>query len=118
MTPWDHAISTAERYGGKPEDYIKIHDWFDETKQYTGDWGHRSVRHHSAGIQWMIEKFGHVVTNSDGKVIPTKIIGEQHVKEDCGFVPTIQDWTSVITQNPKDWMLKVKTKRNQTMEVV
>ena len=37
MTPWSHAESSAEQFGGIPEDYIRIHDWLDETKQYTGD---------------------------------------------------------------------------------
>jgi len=41
MTPFKHAESSAKKFGGLPEDYIKIHDWFDETKQYTGDWTHR-----------------------------------------------------------------------------
>ena len=57
VTPWKHAESSVNKWGGKPEDYIEIHDWFDETKQYTGDWTHRVLRHHAAGIQWAIEKF-------------------------------------------------------------
>lgn len=118
MTPWDHSISTAKKHGGRASDYIHIHDWFDMTKQYTGDWGHRMLRHHSAGIQWAIEKFGHAIENSDGKDVPTKLIGEQHVVEDCGFIPSVQDWTSVLTGNPKEWMLKVKTKKINKMEIV
>lgn len=118
MTPWDHSISTSRKYGGRPSDYIEIHDWFDCTKQYTGDWGHRMLRHHAAGIQWVIEEFGHYVLNSDGKDVPTKLIAEQHVKEDCGFVPTVADWTTALTNNPKEWMLKVQTKKTTKMEIV
>jgi len=70
MTPWKHAESTARKWGGSPSDYVHIHDWFDETKQFTGDWTHRALRHHSAGIQWAIDKFGHVVVNSKGHSIP------------------------------------------------
>ncbi len=44
MTPYDHAISSARKFGGKPKDYIHIHDFFDETKQYTGNFGHRMVK--------------------------------------------------------------------------
>lgn len=117
MTPFKHAESTARKHGGNAIDYIKIHDWFDETKQYTGDWTHRAMRHHSAGIQWAIEKFGHVVLNSDGKRIPVKLIAEQHVMEDCGFVPTIQDWMKPLKGNPERWMLSVKTKSKQVMEI-
>jgi len=108
MTPYKHAESSAKKWGGEPEDYIKIHDWFDETKQYTGDFTHRALRHHSAGVQWAIEKFDHSISNIDGKRIPVKIIAEQHVTEDCGYIPTVQDWLSLVADNPKPWMLSVK----------
>jgi len=97
MTPYHHALSSAKKFGGRPEDYTALHDWFDETKQYTGDFTHRALRHHSAGIQWAIEK--------------VKLLGEQHVTEDCGYIPTIQDWLKPLSKNPDDWMLKVGKKR-------
>ena len=40
MTPLDHAKSTVVKFGGTVDDYLHIHNWFDETKQYTGDWTH------------------------------------------------------------------------------
>lgn len=110
MSPYYHAMSSAKKFGGKPEDYVAIHDWFDETKQYTGDWTHRALRHHSAGVQWAIQVFGHSVTNSDGKPVPVKLIAEQHVMEDCGFVPTPQDYLRMLTKEPPQWMLRVSTK--------
>ena len=118
MTPFDHARSSAKKFGGLPEDYIVVHDWFDETKQYTGDWTHRTLRHHAPGIQWCIEKFGHYITNSDGKCVPVKVIAEQHVMEDCGFIPTIQDWTEPLKAGPEQWMLKVGKKEIKTTNMV
>ena len=117
MTPYKHAESSAKKFGGVPEDYIRIHDWFDETKQYTGDWTHRAMRHHAAGIQWAIEKFGHFIANSDARKIPVKLIAEQHVMEDCGFIPTIQDWMKPALGNPQDWMLKVQKKSVSILQV-
>lgn len=117
MTPWKHAESSVARWGGEPTDYIALHDWFDETKQFTGDWTHRALRHHSAGIQWAVERFGHAIRNSKGKLIPTKALAEQHVTEDCGFIPTPQDWLMQLTVNPDSWMLKVKTKSVTKLEV-
>jgi hypothetical protein len=116
MTPYMHAKSSASKFGGDPEDYIEIHEWFDCTKQYTGDFTHRAMRHHAAGIQWCIEKFGHSI-RVQCKDIPIKLIAEQHVMEDCGFIPTIQDWMQPIKDAPKDWMLKVQKKTTQVMEV-
>jgi len=110
MTPYKHAQRSASKWGGCPADYIALHDWFDETKAFTGDWTHRALRHHAAGIQWAIEKFGHVIVNSQGQSIPTKMLAEQHVEEDCGFIPTPQDYLKVLSMNPENWMLKVGKK--------
>lgn len=110
MTPYKHAESSVAKWGGTPEDYIAIHEWFDETKQFTGDYTHRAMRHHAPGIQWCVEKFGHSITNSKGRPVPVKWIAEQHVMEDCGFIPTVQDWLKPVAQHPADWMLRVQTK--------
>jgi hypothetical protein len=100
--PYHHAISSARKFGGKPEDYQAIHDWFDQTKSALNDMRHRAMRHHSEGIFWCEEKFGVTVTNSDGKKVPTRLIGEQHVTEDMGWVPTMKDW--LMNMNPQGWM--------------
>jgi hypothetical protein len=42
------------------------------------------------------------VVNRDGAVVPIRYIGEQHVREDLGRVPTAQDW--LIRINPQRWM--------------
>lgn len=118
MTPYKHAQSSAKKWGGLPEDYIKLHDWFDETKAYTGDWTHRALRHHSAGIQWAIEKFGHAIANCNNQMIPTKVLAEQHVQEDCGFIPTAKDYLSPLTKNPEKWMLSVgQTTKKTKLEI-
>jgi hypothetical protein len=117
MSPYYHAVSSVNKFGGKWEDYIKLHDWFDETKQFTGNWTHRALRHHSAGVQWAIEKFGHVIVNSSGQSIPTKMLAELHIEEDCGFVPTPKDWLSGLTKEPEKWMMNVG-KKSKTEKLV
>ncbi len=101
---WHHARSSAVKYGGSPEDYLKIHLWFDESKSHYADLRHRALRHHSFGI-WQCEQvFGPFIRNSEGKEVPVRFIAEQHVKEDLGYIPTVQEWLSHI--NPQPWMLK------------
>jgi hypothetical protein len=46
--------------------------------------------------------FGPTITLSSGRVIPTRWIGEQHVREDLGFIPSFADWAKAI--RPKRWM--------------
>lgn len=117
MTPVKHAESSAKKWGGEWKDYIEIHSWFDETKQFTGDWTHRALRHHSAGVQWAIERFGHVIVNSKGQAIPVKMLAEQHIEEDCGWIPTPADYLKVLGKSPEPWMLKVG-KKSTVQEMV
>lgn len=101
-TPYHHALSSVKRWGGKVEDYLPIHNWFDETKASMPDFRHRALRHHAEGIFEMERVFGFTITLDNGMVIPTRPIGEQHVTEDCGFIPTIKNWLENII--PQKWM--------------
>lgn len=113
--PYHHAISSARTYGGKWEDYIKIHNWFDETKAHYPDMRHRSLRHHAEGIFWCEQIFGTVITNADGKNVPVRFIGEQHIKEDIGFIPTIKDYLDHMS--PQGWMYKPGDGRKLLKEI-
>ena len=48
--------------------------------------------------------FGKTITNSDGKRVPTRLLGEQHVKDDLGRVPTVADWLTNLRVQP--WMTR------------
>lgn len=100
--PLHHAQSSARKHGGKPSDYLALHNWFDESKAFHADFRHRAMRHHAEGIFMAERFFGVSIKNSDGKEIPTRFIGEQHVKEDLGFIPSVSDWLKCIQGRP--WM--------------
>jgi hypothetical protein len=101
--PYHHALSSVKKWGGCPDDYIKIHDWFDASKAHMADFRHRALRHHSEGIFMAEQIFGRTITNSAGRVVPVRYIGEQHVKEDLGRIPKLADWLLCI--KPESWML-------------
>jgi hypothetical protein len=113
--PLHHAISSQKKWGGKIEDYLPIHNWFDETKSSYPDMRHRTLRHHSEGIFWCEEKFGVYITNSDGKMVPVRALGEQHVKEDIGWIPTIKDYLD--NMNVVGWMYKPGEGRKVMKEI-
>jgi hypothetical protein len=101
--PWHHAISSVKRFGGAPEDYLRIHDWFDQTKAHMPDVRHRAILHSSFGIFLCEQVFGATITNSSGRDVPVRLIGEQHVMEDMGGkIPTVQDWLEGLPIRP--WM--------------
>ena len=100
-----HARSSARLFGGEPEDYQAIHDWFDATKESFCDFRHRALRHHAEGVFECERVFGVTVVNSAGKQVPVRYIAEQHVMEDCGGrVPSLADWLSRI--EPAPWMAR------------
>lgn len=100
--PIQHAQNSARKFGGTAEDYLPIHNWFDESKAFLADFRHRALRHHAEGIFLAERVFGVTVLNSEGKEVPVRYIGEQHVKEDLGRIPTAEDWLSQI--QPQRWM--------------
>ena len=107
MHPYYHAVSSARKHGGKPEDYLSLHDWFDSSKAYVCDFRHRAVRHHATGIFEAERMFGPVIMNSDGQPVPTRVLGEQHVREDCGRIPSLGDW--LMTIRGERWMISPRS---------
>lgn len=124
--PYHHAVSSSRKFGGIPSDYEEIHQWFDLTKALMVDVRHRALRHHAFGIDEAIKVFGPTITLStcrrcgeiaeehplealepgehefEAKIVPTRYVGEQHVREDLGFIPEASEWLKLI--EPKPWM--------------
>ena len=103
--PYHHAVSSAKKWGGVPEDYLKIHQWFDGSKAIACDFRHRALRHHAEGISLCVELFGPILEISTGRKVPVRWIGEQHVQEDFGHIPSFVDWMRAI--KPEPWMGRV-----------
>lgn len=130
---WHHAMSSVRKWGGEEHDYLPIHNWFDETKKHFADPRHRALRHHSEGIGLMISIFGPTLTLStcarcgcvetsiehdghpfEAKVIPTRWVGEQHVLEDFGRIPTVADFLRHMTTEA--WMVRGARKLSLELE--
>lgn len=112
-----HAESSVKKFGGKPEDYIHLHEWLDETKGWIGDTYHRMFRHHAEGIFEMEKRFGTEFKNSDGKTVYTRYVGEQHVREDCyGYIPCAKEWLiNMQNKNKPQWMMRTLKIENQDL---
>jgi hypothetical protein len=105
--PMVHALSSARKWGGNPNDYMPIHNLMDSSKGTIADSRHRALTHNTwfIGPDGPLEKiFGYEITNSDGRKVSVRDIGEQHVLEDFGgkFIPSAQDYLQEIEM--KEWM--------------
>lgn len=113
MKPYVHAVKSASKFGGIPEDYLAIHDFFDSTKQCHPDMRHRAVLHNSFGI-YLVEKiFGTYIYNSDNRKVQVRDIGEQHVIDDVGFIPNLTQCIGDIPIENKKWLGGVKTQNKR-----
>lgn len=97
-----HAVSSARVFGGKPDDYVQLHQWMDASKAFIADHRHRAVRHHAEGIFEGERVFGVTITNTDGKKVPVRVILEQHCIEDMGRIPSLSEWLELLPIKP--WM--------------
>lgn len=88
MKPRRHAKISAAKFGGTPDEYQKFHDWMDQSKMVLGDVRHRALLHHTLGIYLMEQTFGKVFVNSEGREVDVRDIGEQHVMDDLGWIPS------------------------------
>lgn len=114
MKPLLHAKISVKKFGGMPEDYIDIHNWFDQTKAHIPDARHRMILHNSFGIYLCEQVFGDVIkldngtfkkmpyiTTTTGKQVSVRDIAEQHVIDDLGFIPTLEKCMEGLTIS--DW---------------
>ncbi|GCE47915.1 hypothetical protein EI42_05003 [Thermosporothrix hazakensis] len=87
-----HARSSARQFGGSESDYLPLHQFLDQTKAYVPGSLHRLVLHNTFGIQLCEEVYGvEWQRPSDGKLIATRLLVQQHINEDFGFVPTLSE---------------------------
>jgi hypothetical protein len=127
MNSYYHAVISAKKYGGKPEDYQKLHDFIDSSKATLADVRHRALLHSAFGVFLCEQVFGHTVTNSDDKKVPVRLLAEEHILEDLGFIPTVEHWLAEMPL--RKWMSGTRKKNkleplppsttiNKTEEVV
>lgn len=103
-----HAKASASRFGGSPSDYLPIHEWLDQSRSHYGDFRHRALLHHTLGVHLAVERFGDVV-RADGKDVPVRLVVEQHIHEDLGWIPTPSDWLQNLSVH--EWMNRPRRPR-------
>jgi hypothetical protein len=116
MKPYLHGRNSVKKWGGVPEDYQKIHDWFDQTKAHHADMRHRAILHSSFGIYLAEQVFGIYITNSQGIKVQVRDIGEQHVLDDLGKIPSVGDYLNNMTLQP--WMGGIEWKNRPKKRVI
>lgn len=92
MKPYEHARNSVRKYGGVVEDYLPIHNFLDSSKAHVADMRHRAMLHNSFGCYLAEQLYGVYFTNSDGKVVQVRDIAEEHIIEDMGRIPSVNEY--------------------------
>lgn len=116
MKPYLHALSSAKKYGGNPEEYLAFHEWFDTTKSHVADGRHRLLLHNSWGVFQLAEKFGATYTNSVGRVVSVRDIGEDHVLQDFGRIPSLAEVLELFPIESVEKLFKPKRSEKYSLE--
>lgn len=143
---YHHAISSARKHGGSPDDTLELHNWMDSSKSAWADQRHRAILHTSFGVflaeqhfgsreevrllrraidrvpRWLQRLLGLRIPRtmpvtlplSNGKHVPIRILAEQHVMEDCGFVPSIEDFLKELPR--QSWMSRGALKLSDLLD--
>lgn len=111
MKPFIHSQLSEKKWGGKWEDYIDIHEFLDSSKAHVPDMRHRSLLHNSFGCYIAQELFGFVRVNSDGRSYSVRDICEEHILQDLGQIPTVQDYLDGMPLYP--WLGGMRKKMRQ-----
>jgi hypothetical protein len=112
MKPYLHALVSVKKWGGEPAEYLSIHDFLDSSKSSFPDMRHRAILHSSFGIYICEQVFGHNITLANGKLVSVRDIAEQHVIDDMGRIPTVQDY--LIGMPFYEWLGGTKKEKQVT----
>ena len=98
--PFFHAAASAKKYGGVWEDYLDLHAWFDSSKAITPACVHRIALHTTFGLTLADQRWGSTLLRaSDQVAVPVRSIGEDHITQDFGRIPTLAEaWTDAAPE--------------------
>ena len=102
MKPYEHAKLSVRKWGGIPEDYMEVHDFLDSSKAHFPDMRHRAMLHNSFGIYIAERVFGTNIPLSGGGYASTRDVAENHILQDMGTIPTVQDYLQYLPM--LDWL--------------
>ena len=102
MNAFLHSRIHAKRYGGLPSDYEDIDSFVDSSGIASADIRHRVVLHSAFGAGIAEQVFGKTRTNSQGKEYSVRQVVLDHIEQDLGFVPSLDDYIKNMQMQP--WM--------------
>jgi hypothetical protein len=112
MKPFLHSKIHVKKYGGIAADYADIDDFIDSSKQAMPDVRHRAILHSAFGCFLVEQMFGRTRINSAGREYSPRDVAEDHILQDLGFIPTMEQYLNNMAIQP--WMSGTEKKNPHT----
>jgi len=95
--PYHHALSSSRLQGGDWISHYPIHAFLDSSKAHLADARHRSLFHNPTGLA-LCEKIPLTIPKEK-----KRSIAEQHIQEDIGKIPLLQEWIAKEPPFKANW---------------
>ena len=116
MKAFLHGKIHAKKYGGIGEDYADIDDFIDSTKIAVPDVRHRAILHSAFGCFLVERIFGRTRINSEGKEYSPRDVAEDHIQQDLGFIPTMEQY--LLNMQIQPWMSGTEKSNRSTKKFI
>jgi hypothetical protein len=101
--PEQHCMTSVANFGGKPDDYLTVHEFLDEVvARYPNLPGAWVITHSTFGLALVEAVVGPYITRADGKIVPTRTIAEKHILSEYRHINTVHAFLSHMPVVP--WM--------------
>jgi hypothetical protein len=104
----DLAVQSAKRFAITPAVVLPVHTWFFETATWFTDERHLIMRNTSWGIFQAEQHFG-IVLDDGHNAVPTRIVGEWHVRAVFGRIPAAAEFIRLV--KGQRWMAAAQNAR-------
>src|SRR5579885_1584730 len=100
---WQHCLHSCERFGGRPDDYLPLHQFLNSARTVLPDKASRCVLHNAWGIDLVVRCLGTTFRRSSDHIqTSTRQVAEMHILRDLGAIPTMLE--AVRTVPLAKWM--------------
>jgi hypothetical protein len=86
-----HARADAADLGGVPGDYVRAHEYLEQSRGHLEPERHRVMLHHAFGIDLAVQALGPELCLTGGGSVPLRLVLERHLVRDVGRVMTVEE---------------------------
>lgn len=97
--PYFHALSSRRKWGGTVDEYLPLHQYFDQTKSALADCRHRLFLHNPWGALLLNQQFSDAWVPEQHHGVTLDMISQQHITEDYSRLVSVEECVARMQVN-------------------